>query len=432
MEVTACCLLLWVHHFSYLDGKSREGNNSPTFVTYAGCSVGTQRQGLWPLPLLGNLGEERRACVRSREFLLKLDLHVLDFKRKKKKKRNRESPRPLGGRNAWQKLPELHAQRLMLPAVMLSLYSNTGRHPGLAGNLQEEEEEEDGDDYENTAPPYKDLPPKPGSLAPPRPPKAGNKVENPPLPLKPPKTTALDLPAVTCTPLPSGVNFREPPSFLSSITTSAPPTPVPWISQKSGGSGCRREDRWLVFLCLLVVTSLLLSGVSLTVALLKLTGMVGLAGLKKDIDRVRADMNQSLVELQGLLKCTRVTCPDNWLPFESKCYYFSPSTKSWDNARKFCQENYSHLVIIDSLAEHNFVATAHGSSRTYWLGLNDKEREGDWRWLDGSPVTLSFWEPQEPNNNLGEDCASMNKGGTWNDLSCTKTTYWICERKCSC
>lgn len=44
----------------------------------------------------------------------------------------------------------------------------------------------------------------------------------------------------------------------------------------------------------------------------------------------------------------------------------------------------------------------------------------------------SFWDPEEPNNVNDEDCASMNKGGTWNDLSCDKTTYWICERKCSC
>nr|XP_035140882.1 C-type lectin domain family 17, member A isoform X14 [Callithrix jacchus] len=165
---------------------------------------------------------------------------------------------------------------------------------------------------------------------------------------------------------------------------------------------------------------------------LAVTGMAGLAGLKHDIDRVRADTNQSLVELWSLLDCSRVTCPEGWLPFESKCYYFSPSTKSWDGARMFCQENYSHLVIINSFAEHNFVAKAHGSPRVYWLGLNDREQEGDWRWLDGSPVTLSFWEPEEPNNIQEEDCASMNKGGTWNDLSCHKSTYWICERKCSC
>lgn len=48
---------------------------------------------------------------------------------------------------------------------------------------------------------------------------------------------------------------------------------------------------------------------------------------------------------------TRVTCPEGWLLFEGKCYYFSASTKSWDEARKFCQENYSHLVIISSIAE---------------------------------------------------------------------------------
>lgn len=162
------------------------------------------------------------------------------------------------------------------------------------------------------------------------------------------------------------------------------------------------------------------------------TGLAGLAGLKRDIDRVRTDFNQSLAELRGALDCPRVTCPPGWVPFNGTCYYFSPTSNTWDEARKFCQENYSHLVIINSVAEHNFVAQAHGSPRVYWLGLSDRKREGDWRWLDGSPVTLSYWEPREPNNVGDEDCGSMNRGGTWNDLSCTTTMYWICERRCSC
>ncbi|XP_012498180.1 PREDICTED: C-type lectin domain family 17, member A [Propithecus coquereli] len=210
-------------------------------------------------------------------------------------------------------------------------------------------EEDDGDDYENATPSYKDLPPKPA-------------------------------------------------------------TPVPWLSQKSASPGCCQE-RLVVCLCVLVVVSLLLGCLGLAVALIKyqevveelkmltfqqmawqanVTGIAGLAGLKKDIDHVRADTNQSLVELRGLLDCRRVTCPEGWVPFEGKCYYFSPNTKSWDEARKFCQENYSHLVIISSFAEQNFVAKAHRSPRVYWLGLHDKDKEGDWRWLDGSPVTLSF------------------------------------------
>ncbi|XP_064237797.1 C-type lectin domain family 17, member A isoform X4 [Aotus nancymaae] len=313
--------------------------------------------------------------------------------------------------------------------------------PPKPGTMEEEE-----DDYENSAPPYKDLPPKPGSITPPRPPRAEKKTEKPPLPCKPRKMTGLDLTTVTCTPPQLAVDLE--PSPLQ------PPmaAPAPWLSQTSGGPGCCQK-RLIVCLCLLVVTSLILSCFGLIVTLTKyeelvkelrmlsfqqmmwranVTGTAGLAGLKRDIDRVRADTNQSLVELWGLLDCSRVTCPEGWLPFESKCYYFSPTTKSWDGARMFCQENYSHLVIINSFAEHNFVAKAHGSPRVYWLGLNDREQEGDWRWLDGSPVTLSFWEPEEPNNIQEEDCASMNKDGTWNDLSCHKSTYWICERKCSC
>ncbi|XP_065774619.1 C-type lectin domain family 17, member A [Muntiacus reevesi] len=326
---------------------------------------------------------------------------------------------------------------------MCALYTNAG-----CRDLPEGSREEDDDDYENMTPPYKDLPPKPGWMAPPRPPRTGKKSERPPLPCKLPKNTGLDVTPVTSLTLQLGTDLTHLPS-QSPVAT----TPVPGISQKFGGLMCYQE-RLLVYLCLLVVVSLLMGCTGLVVTLIKyqevveelrmltfqqmawranVTGMVGLAGLKKDIERLRADTNQSLLELRGLLDCTRVTCPEGWLPFQGKCYYFSPSTKTWDEARTFCQENYSHLVIISNSDEQDFVAKAHGSPRVYWLGLNDINVEGDWRWLDGSPVTLSFWDPQEPNNLYNnENCASMNKGGTWNDLSCDKTTYWICERKCSC
>ncbi|KAB0388402.1 hypothetical protein FD755_003358 [Muntiacus reevesi] len=290
-------------------------------------------------------------------------------------------------------------------------------------------------------------------MAPPRPPRTGKKSERPPLPCKLPKNTGLDVTPVTSLTLQLGIEPMSPALACLCSHLHPPATPVPGISQKFGGLMCYQE-RLLVYLCLLVVVSLLMGCTGLVVTLIKyqevveelrmltfqqmawranVTGMVGLAGLKKDIERIRADTNQSLLELRGLLDCTRVTCPEGWLPFQGKCYYFSPSTKTWDEARTFCQENYSHLVIISNSAEQDFVAKAHGSPRVYWLGLNDINVEGDWRWLDGSPVTLSFWDPQEPNNLYNnENCASMNKGGTWNDLSCDKTTYWICERKCSC
>ncbi|XP_006900871.1 PREDICTED: C-type lectin domain family 17, member A [Elephantulus edwardii] len=313
---------------------------------------------------------------------------------------------------------------------MYTVYTNAG----FRDSTGLREEEDDGDDYENMTPPYKDLPPKPAL--------SGKTMKKPSLSYKIRKM--------------AGANPEPSPPQSTPAAEASPPTasPVPWISHKLGGRpACCGDHRLMTCLYLLVVVSLLLGCLGLAVTLIKyqvvveelrllafqqmawqanVTGVAGLAGLKKDIDRLKADTDQSLVELRGLLDCNRVTCPEGWLPFEGKCYYFSPNTKPWDAARKFCQENYSHLVIISSPAEQKFVASAHGSPRVYWLGLTDKNQEGVWKWLDGSPVTLSFWDPQEPNNLWNEDCASMNRDGTWNDLACEKTTYWICERKCSC
>ncbi len=53
-----------------------------------------------------------------------------------------------------------------------------------------------------------------------------------------------------------------------------------------------------------------------------------------------------------------------------------------------------------------------------WIGLNDVEREGDWRWVSGEPVTYTNFQHGQPDNAKGrEDFVELrgNVSGKWND-----------------
>ncbi|KAM7009667.1 LOW QUALITY PROTEIN: uncharacterized protein LKV04_001603 [Tautogolabrus adspersus] len=67
-----------------------------------------------------------------------------------------------------------------------------------------------------------------------------------------------------------------------------------------------------------------------------------------------------------------------------------------------------------------------------WIGLTDRETEGTWKWVDGTPLTTSFWAPSEPNNsgNRNEDCGEMKHDmeNNWNDEHCDTQRLWICEK----
>ncbi|XP_036418071.1 CD209 antigen-like [Colossoma macropomum] len=117
-----------------------------------------------------------------------------------------------------------------------------------------------------------------------------------------------------------------------------------------------------------------------------------------------------------------------WKKFGSSFYYISTEQKSWIEARKDCIKRGVDLVIINSREEQEFIKK---QNKYVWIGLSDTEREGVWKWVDGSPLTTAFWKSGEPNSNGEEDCADSFSATsllqTWNDASCSNQAGWVCE-----
>ncbi|KAM4889361.1 low affinity immunoglobulin epsilon Fc receptor [Thomomys bottae] len=122
------------------------------------------------------------------------------------------------------------------------------------------------------------------------------------------------------------------------------------------------------------------------------------------------------------------TCPEQWLNFGQKCYYFGKATKRWLQARFACSDLKGRLASIHSQEEQDFLSKH--ASKDSWIGLQDLDVEGDFVWIDESPVSYSNWFPGEPNNaGLDEDCVMMRASGHWNDAFCrTQLDAWVCER----
>ncbi|XP_030403314.1 C-type lectin domain family 17, member A-like [Gopherus evgoodei] len=157
-----------------------------------------------------------------------------------------------------------------------------------------------------------------------------------------------------------------------------------------------------------------------------------LAEVRRDHDRLQEVLSRVQDELRNITEVICTKCPPGWQHFEKKCYFISTSTKSWLDAKQFCTNEGSHLVIVNTKQEQMFLSNHITEPNVYWLGLSDSAKEGEWHWLDGSPLSVRFWGPREPNNvgHQGEDCGSLRFDGKWNDATCSMTEHWICERQC--
>ncbi|XP_076583544.1 uncharacterized protein LOC143318905 [Chaetodon auriga] len=156
--------------------------------------------------------------------------------------------------------------------------------------------------------------------------------------------------------------------------------------------------------------------------------------LKTKNDNLTAERDQLQVEIERLKAVIQdKKCPSGWRKFQHHCYYTSVGKKNWKLSRDYCQNKGADLAIITSQEEMNFINGLYPSDKEVWIGLTDEGVEGQWKWVDGTPMTTSFWGKNQPNSFDGrnQDCVEFwhhaSGVGDWNDENCNIEQNWICE-----
>ncbi|XP_035859482.1 CD209 antigen-like protein D [Sander lucioperca] len=147
------------------------------------------------------------------------------------------------------------------------------------------------------------------------------------------------------------------------------------------------------------------------------------------ITNVEAGFNNLTDERDDLKRKLNNLAQKGWEYFSGSFYYISSTKKTWQQSRDDCRQKGADLVIINSKEEQDFTRKF---KMRLWIGLTDSETEGTWKWVDGTPLTKSYWDSREPNGGENENCVEIKKfdsENSWNDVGCSTLLNWICEMK---
>ena len=112
--------------------------------------------------------------------------------------------------------------------------------------------------------------------------------------------------------------------------------------------------------------------------------------------------------------------------------YFTNSPSNWETARGRCAVWGGDLATITNSNEDVLLDSIAGvSPAASWIGFNDIETEGDWKWADGTSSSYTNWDANRPDNYLGnQDCAEKYWDSTkWEDDCCCNSINYFCSTK---
>ncbi|XP_044838867.1 C-type lectin domain family 2 member G-like [Mauremys mutica] len=75
-------------------------------------------------------------------------------------------------------------------------------------------------------------------------------------------------------------------------------------------------------------------------------------------------------------------CPDGWVGYRGRCYYFSEAKGNWNNSQRHCSCLDASLAGIDTLQDLAFLLCYKGNF-DHWIGLQRDPRQ-PWKWVNGT------------------------------------------------
>ncbi|XP_022082062.1 secretory phospholipase A2 receptor-like [Acanthaster planci] len=131
-------------------------------------------------------------------------------------------------------------------------------------------------------------------------------------------------------------------------------------------------------------------------------------------------------------------CPTEWNLFGDSCYFIDSSPTLFHDAESICEARGAKLASIHSAEEQSYLSLRTSMMNTnLWIGLHDQSNEGNFEWLDNTPLDFTNWNTGEPNDyGNGEDCVHLRtdelQAGTWNDQACDVSYGYICKKDKAC
>lgn len=94
-------------------------------------------------------------------------------------------------------------------------------------------------------------------------------------------------------------------------------------------------------------------------------------------------------------------------------------TFTWEEAKSDAEARGGRLAVLDTQGKIDYVKTIlTANDPTVFIGLTDKEQEGQWKWITGKSLELDNWLPNEGLDGTNENYAVIypNQNFGWNDI----------------
>jgi hypothetical protein len=109
---------------------------------------------------------------------------------------------------------------------------------------------------------------------------------------------------------------------------------------------------------------------------------------------------------------------------------FDDHTSMWSQAKQTCENDGTHLIIVETDAEAIAIGQAlryAPQSPFYWEGITDQGHENMWKTVLGGDATYLPWAPQQPNGGTSSNCALFGTDGQLSDYACNAVEPFACE-----